>query len=124
MNNKSLKLIKKKNFQLISTPEDYKKLEIGTKLYNPTESKVEYFTFLGFNPYKSCSNYIMLMSSYDVTKITGHYITKDHPIYFMTNYEEACNILYANSIINQKNVKKIFLRSHKVLISDSDIENI
>jgi len=76
-----------KRLVLKATTEDFSQLEVGDKVYLPSYTNVEYWTFLGFNPVHP--NYAMLESSSDVTKIKVLYLDGK----FMSNESYYTNSL-------------------------------
>lgn len=99
-----------KNLVLKETTEDFKQLEIGDKVYLPSSVRIDYWTFLGFNPVHP--KYVMFESSYDVTDIKGVYLDAKHGVgkTYYTSYKRACDMLHEKALKNVETVKRIYLK--------------
>ncbi len=96
--------------EIIETLEQIKILQLGTKLYLPTECRIDWWYYAGINPRSDKS--IMLISAGDVNELKGmYYANKNKPFYL--NYEDACNVLLENALENVDKVKRIFLKQDK-----------
>lgn len=96
----------------VKTLDEIKKLPLGTTLYRPTPTKINWWYYAGINPKSEQS--IMLISSGNIQDIHGEYWGNDNIYdFFYLSYEEACKVCFQKAQDNVKKVKRIFLKEEE-----------
>ena len=90
------------------TLEEIKQLPLGTKLYVPGDTDIQWWYYAGINPV--ADKYIMLVSAGNVAKMHSEYINYEwrRREYYL-EYEEACQKLLENAKQNVEKVQRIFI---------------
>lgn len=89
----------------VTTIEEYKALELGTKLYMATDTQIRWWYYAGINPKSPKS--VMLIDSGNVQHMRGEYIGDDPDTSYLLNYDDAKRQLHANAEKNVEKVKRI-----------------
>lgn len=90
----------------VTTLEEYKELELGTKLYSARDTNIVWWYYGGINPKSPKS--VILISAGNVQEMRGEYIGEDPDITYLLDYEDAKRQLHTNAEKNVEKVKRIF----------------
>lgn len=94
--------------KIVKTLEEITALPLGTKMYLPTKTKINWWFYAGVNPKSSTS--VMLVTSGNIQVIEGIYLGKGANLnaYYL-DYSDACQKLLENAQKNVETVKTIYI---------------
>ena len=101
------------------TPTELSKLPLGTKVYRISDGNLKPFKTLGFHP--THKQYFYLVSEDNASDTICFYLPiadKNLDIAWETDYDEAREQIWEQTIRNAKSINSIWMDGKKTLITD------